>query len=509
MKRVNFSIAKSAAMIVIAYISVAILMIACDNMNSLHEKYLKKGEGLYIGIADSITSYSGYEKIKFRWIINADPRIDHAIIYWNQRKDSQTVSISRTSEGAMWIETEITGIKEGEYLFEFVMCDNAGNVSRPVEVAGVVYGDIFIENLRNRSIKQVSRLVTGETQIEWEMPSTKTLLYSVIEYMIGGVKKVLEIPNSEMITKLTGLSTGDDIEIYAVFLPENGLESLNSLKRKLVVPRFERMLDKLKFLPAFKPGDNTSPQPGDNVNAWQNTWAYGVNDYRDITRFWDNNTTNVAFNGLRGIYHMTDMSNNWESAVFKFPHCYTFSIGVLAELTRLRFYPRGGTDVTAFTGHSPRYFEIWATDVPKTVADFENQAAFELYYRTTYVEHKSIDNQIQTNPNGNAAYAGQGSLYIQPAPPPGIYNWQKDWIKLGDFELVKPSGLNYNSVNDADKTVWGTANVAGQPLVGGFDFDLKSGGKRVKYIRLVVKYPNWQHTNCINVGEITFWGDDL
>ena len=40
-------------------------------------------------------------------------------------------------------------------------------------------------------------------------------------------------------------------------------------------------------------------------------------------------------------------------------HHFTFDMGVLAELSRSYIWPR--TDVAPFTGHSPRYFEIWAT----------------------------------------------------------------------------------------------------------------------------------------------------
>ena len=504
--RIKFSITKMFITAVMTCVCAAVAMIGCDSMNSLHEEYLNRGEGIYIGIADSITMYPGYEKIKFRWKVNADPRIDNTLIYWNQRAESREIPIVRTTEGEMWLETELTGMKEAEYLFEFVIRDKEGNVSKPVEVLGEVYGEVFIENLRNRGIKEISRLETGETQIEWEEVNNRTLLYSVIEYQdINGVFVSLTIENYEDMTILEGLSTGDNIEIYAVHMPEMGLETINSTKRRFVIPRFERLINKSMFTDAYKPGDNTTPRPGNSPNAWKDTWPIG--DNRDIRQLWDNHTRNDVFNGFRGIYHADDMSNQWENAVFKFPHCYTFSMGVLAELTRLKFHPR--TDAGAFTGHSPRYFEVWATDEPKTVEDFADEAAFELYYRTTYVTHKPIDNQIQTNPNGNAAYAGQGHLYIQDAPAPGIYNWQEDWIKLGDFECVKPSGSNYNTSNDADKAVWGTNNPAGGISVGGFDFDLKSDGKRVKYIRLVIKYPVWQHTNCVNLGEVTFWGDDI
>ncbi|KAA6324663.1 hypothetical protein EZS27_026033 [termite gut metagenome] len=57
----------------------------------------------------------------------------------------------------------------------------------------------------------------------------------------------------------------------------------------------------------------------------------------------------------------------------------------------------------------------------------------------------------------------------------------------------------YNQRNDADNAAW----------TEGADFNLRDLGKKVRYIRLVIKYPNWQNTNCINLGEITLYGDDI
>jgi hypothetical protein len=59
--------------------------------------------------------------------------------------------------------------------------------------------------------------------------------------------------------------------------------------------------------------------------------------------------------------------------------------------------------------------------------------------------------------------------------------------------------MNHNQRNDADNAIWQE----------GFDFSFPETGKKVRYIRLVLKYPNWDHTNCINLGEITLYGDDI
>ena len=120
-------------------------------------------------------------------------------------------------------------------------------------------------------------------------------------------------------------------------------------------------------------------------------------------------------------------------------------MGVLAELSRFHIWPR--TDVAPFTGHSPRYFEIWATNELK----------------------EAPDNQIYWESD----------------------EWKSDWELIGDYEITKP-------VVD-EKEVWSS----------GWEYYVAETIGRVRYIRLIVKEPNWQGSNCVNIGEVTFWGDDL
>lgn len=496
MKRINFNFSLvTGFMASMAIVSlVFFVLFSCENVNSIHKEYLDRGEAYYIGAADSIKVYAGNLKIKFEWKISADPRITKTVIYWDKRAESVVIPVVRTTEGEMWLETQLNNIREAEYVFEFEMQDDNGNISRPVEIAGIVLGDVYIENLRNRGIKELAKLETGDMQIIWEAVNVATLQYSVIEYLNKSGQAVrVTVPNNDDKTLLQGLDTGDEIELYAIHLPENGLESFETVKRKFSMPKFEREINKANFVARFKPGDNTTPHPGGGVDDWQKPITdFGVGQ-RSFAKIWDGGSANNT-NGST-ILHTEDQSNSWATARFKFPHKFTLDMGTLATLSRIRIWAR--TDNGAFTGHSPRYFELWATDEPKEMSDFGSQAEFEEYYRTTYVVHKSRDNQVQTNPNGNAAYTGQE--YIEPAPAPGIHNWQEDWVKLGDFEISKPSMSNFNTSNDADKAVW----------AAGSDFNLIEVGKKVRYLRLVLKYPNWQHTNCINLGEITLYGDDI
>ena len=501
MYKLNFNIAKkmkriiqslnqrmsTVIMTLVVSVCVSALVSACNDNDKPDEN---------LELTQSIEVYSGYHKIKFRWEIT-DPNITGTTIYWSQRSKSKTVSVAQG-----WQETQLDDMAEDVYYFEFVMQDKSGNLSKPIEIPGAVFGDSYIESLPIRGAS-VDKLQNGQVEIIWSPVSSATLKHSVVEYLDNNLPATKEVSNSESKTTLPSSCSG--IAIYAVHFPLKGLESINSLKKRLFMPKNPVLLDKSLYAAFFMPGDNTTPEPGNSDDAWKNPLPSNI-DTRDIRALWDGNSRNDARPGgpaMRGILHTVDQSNDWANARFKYPHCFTFSIGTPAYLTKLKMHPR--SDAGAFTGPSPRYFEIWVTDNPKLREDFDSDAAFELYYRTTYVNHRAVDNQTQTNPNGNSAYTGQEFIAT---PPAGIRNWQQDWLKIGDFENKKPSGLNYNSANDDDRAVWGNNSADLDIMTCGFDHALTDVDTKVKYVRLVIKYPNWQHTNCINMGEVTFWGDN-
>jgi hypothetical protein len=502
---------------VIAAACFAVGMIACDDMNSLHEKYLDRGMEVYIGAVDSLSVQPGLNKIGFKWKINADPRINKIVISWEESENSVMVKkdaaipVVRTTEGEMWMEHILYDIPEAEYIFKFQIFDSAdANSSKTVEVSGNVLGDVYVENLRNRNFKQIAKLETGEMQIDWELASSGTLLYTVVEYVnTGGETVSVEVPNNEERTLLEGLETGDEIELYTVHFPENGLETFRSIGRNYFMPKFERLIDKSRFAAAFKPGDNTTPHPGGSTNDWTKPITDFSVGNRNLAKIWDGGAANASNN--RSILHSEDQSGN-ANATFKYPHHFTFDMGAEALLSRFKIWAR--SDNGAYTGHSPRFFELWATDAPKEIEDFSDLAAFEKYYRTTYVVQKNPANYADNNNADNQTKADPRCVnnnYLAPEPEPGIHNWQQDWVKLGDFEIVKPSGLAHNSSNDADKALWGSGSTNSPEALEtcGFSFPLPESTQKYRYIRLVIKFPNWDNTNCINLGEVSFYGDDI
>ncbi|WP_449048876.1 DUF4998 domain-containing protein [Parapedobacter sp.] len=394
-------------------------MMSCDDMNSIHQEYYEMGEGIYTGVVDSLKALSGYEKVRFDWEISADPRINKTVVYWNQRSDSVVIDVNRTQNGRMSLSYDLENLDEGTYTFEFITRDNQGHYSMPTELVVDVFGEFYIQSLRNRGIAAITKQLDETMLIEWEAIASNTVQYVTVSYEVDGIEKSIQVANDETQTVLTGLKTGDIIGVSTTHMPEKALEPLNALVREYTMPKLEREINKANFTAVVLAGDNTS-----------------VNNNRDLAKIWDGGISNPS------ILHTVENAPG-----FDFPHHFTFDMGVEAELSRFRLWPR--TDAGAFSGHSPRYFEVWATDELQRPAD-------------------------------DSSYWTTGE-------------WKNDWTMLSDIEIIKPTDATDQSDQWKEGWEYGISDAAG----------------KVRYIRLVIKNSNWQGSNCVNIGEITFWGDDL
>lgn len=390
-----------------------VLMVSCDDMNSIHQKYFDWGEDIYTGVVDSLKVYPGYEKLQFEWEVNADPRITKTVIYWNQREDSVVVDVNRTQSGRLQMSYLLEDISEGDYIFELITRDNHGHFSLPREVVVTIYGDSYLQALRNRTVSSITHRLDGTMLIEWEPISSLAMQYTIIKYEVDGVEQVTQVENEDSETELFGLETGEIIQVSTIYLPENALDELMAPYSEYSMPKFEREINKANFSVLVLAGDNTS-----------------VNGVRDLSKIWDGATANP------GILHTVENAPG-----FNFPHHFTFDMGVLADVSRFRIWPR--TESGAFTGHSPRFFEIWGSDELKKDPDDE-------YW------------------NSEA--------------------WKDDWKLMGDHEILRGGAAEWQA---------------------GWEYNVNEEIGQVRYIRLIIKNQNWQGSNCINIGEITIWGDDL
>lgn len=173
-----------------------------------------------------------------------------------------------------------------------------------------------------------------------------------------------------------------------------------------------------------------------HLNGDNNT--YNGSD-RQIENIWDGD---MGFNDNRHIWH-TD-----QTAGFTNPQYFTVDLGVEANLSRLVLWNRSGQYY--YAQYNIRYFEVWG--------------AKELSH------------------NWSDTYWSDGS-------------WKNEWTKLGDFEVVKPSGGS--EVTDEDKAF----------ADAGFNFDFPRGVGDIRYLRFVVK-ETWNKGAALHIAEISVYGDD-
>jgi hypothetical protein len=216
----------------IYFFSILFLFAACGDMNDINREYLLRGESIYTGAVDSISSAPGFNKVWFRWRLNADPRITKTVIYWNDSRDSTVVAIDRAINQPDYHETTFA-VAEGSYVFKFVSKDDYGNksVNAGTSEASVnIYGERYRQGLHARGISSVD-----PTRIVWYNAETTTLYTTVTYTDTNGAHVVLRIENEEMETSLPDAASGITVIIVTTFLPAGGLDEVESPPRTLTL----------------------------------------------------------------------------------------------------------------------------------------------------------------------------------------------------------------------------------------------------------------------------------
>ena len=212
---------------------------ACGDMDSIHEQYSGRPEKIYIGRVDSLKAHGGLNRTMLSWYMNSDPKIDSTVIYWNFRQDSLVKPFVRTTPGMQKDSVFIEGLGEGNFNFEVYNRNVEGLYSMIQTVSGHVYGDAYINGLRQRAISSVAVPPNAETQsnsIEIVWGDADMLnAYSEIVYTekSTGKRETIHVTsekdpaNQALVTKFddVGNVLGDEsssFEVVCYYIPEKG-----------------------------------------------------------------------------------------------------------------------------------------------------------------------------------------------------------------------------------------------------------------------------------------------
>jgi hypothetical protein len=122
-------------------------IVSCGDMTDDYKQFQEGGEFIYPAKADSVEAHPGKNRIELQWLILSDPSVTSATIYWNAKRNSQTVPITRTPGAIDTIKVIVDNLEEGIHTFEIYTFNASGDKSVAVEVMGTVYGDRYEASL--------------------------------------------------------------------------------------------------------------------------------------------------------------------------------------------------------------------------------------------------------------------------------------------------------------------------------------------------------------------------
>jgi len=358
----------------------------------------------------------GNERIEFLWLKGIDPKVVKARIYWNNYTDSIEIAIPPNQEV---ISATITDIPENTYSFMIHTYDADGNISIPVEVIGSVYGEMYRSTLTNRVL--MGALYDGlDLILTWYNAESTEVGISLNYTDINGNQRIMLVDPSDLETTVPNFDPDHPLFYNSVFAPDPfAIDVFNATQ-------IETTIDPLVQIPK-----NTWTQyvlPGDIGE---------VNGSLIMPNIWDGNTTGNGFHTLENQ---------------PLPVMFTWDMGIMAKLTRMRVWPRDNADDIWRRGH-PREFEIYGS--------------------------------LDPNPDGSL---------------------DASWTLLGHFEIVNP--------NPAIAEPWADASMVALARAG-FEFEfvpneLVTTAPPCRYIRFYAisnfRGESEPQTTPISITEITFWG---
>lgn len=297
-----------------------------------YRQYLPPKPLVYPGMADSIITYPGNNRIQLSWLLMADPTITRAKVFWNNRQDSAAIDINRKA-GTDTVHIIIDQLQETSYTFEVFTYDKEGNRSVPAPITGRVYGQKYQGALLNRALQSVE--YSGDTRlltINWgkaDTVNTGTRLWYTNEQ---NEDKELLIDSS---TKSTVIPWQVGTKLYYQSEYKPGAKAIDS------------------FLTLYR-----DSVPVKNVPVPKTAWAK-VNLPHDVAGDAWGTKLSWIWDGKGG-----DYPEIYHTGGEGMPHHFTIDLGATYSLTRFENIGR----VNANPYHNPVKFEVWG------IADLTNAA---------------------------------------------------------------------------------------------------------------------------------------
>lgn len=157
--------------------------VACDNVNTMHDKYLANGEKFYVGKVDSFKIYGGKNRAKFVvWV--GDYRSTNILVSRIDTSLTYNLKLSETNRKDSMV-FYIDQLKEGSNVLSWNTWNADGTVSSiPQGTTVTTWGDRFQTFLSNRKMVSVSyKALFKAYTVTWDANNVKEPSFST--YALG------------------------------------------------------------------------------------------------------------------------------------------------------------------------------------------------------------------------------------------------------------------------------------------------------------------------------------
>ena len=299
-----------------------------------YKKFFGDGELIYASRVDKVIVHPGNRRILLSTILSDDPLVSKIKVSWNEGRDSLVQTIIRGPKKDA-LNLMINNLDEGVYNFVMHTYDDKNRSSVALNVSGTVYGESYSSSLGNRRLKAL-KYGAGENilNFSWASPNLDDIGVELLYKHKDGTMRTKMFLSNKVDTTLTDFDANTNFRYRTLFKPDsNAVDTFSVAYVELVVPGFERELDKSKFKEYVLPTDATT----------NHGWV--------MPNMWDGNYDN----GFATINRM--------------PQWFTFDTGVLASPSKFKIWQAADR---IYAQENMRKFEIWGSDKPAPDGSWDN-----------------------------------------------------------------------------------------------------------------------------------------
>ncbi len=301
-----------------------------------YKKFFGDGELIYASRVDKVIVHPGNRRMLLSAILSDDPLVTKIKVSWHEGRDSLLQAIVRTP-GKDTLNLMIDNLDEGSYNFVVYTYDDKNRPSVALNVSGTVYGDSYGSSLANRRIKALKYGANENIlNFSWASPNIDDIGVELLyKHKDGGIRTKMFLPGNAD-TTLSDFDANTNFKYRTLFKPDsNAVDTFSVAYAELVVPGFERELDKAKFKEYVLPTDATT------AHGWL------------MPFMWDGNYD--PGNGFATINQM--------------PQWFTFDTGVSASPSKFKIWQAADR---IYEKENMRKFEIWGSSNPAADGSWTN-----------------------------------------------------------------------------------------------------------------------------------------